>query len=786
MKNRQNGAALVQAVFEHGVHQRDLRRILDELSQQDRESLLAGMGELLRRVWVLTEVSTKVSDTLSLDALLPHLMEIVAEALGAERSTLFLFDPETEQLHSRVVVGGDVNTIQIPSNAGIAGAVFSTERSEIVNDAYADPRFNASVDRRTGFHTRNILAAPIIRKGQAIGVAQVLNKCNDDFTQDDLKLLEVLMRQAASVLENAQLYERVARARREEAKLLEVTNAIASELQLDPLLRKIIGAATEMLDAERSTLFMFDPESDELWSRIAEGLEVKEIRIPSTSGIAGACFTSGKVINIPDAYQDPRFNPDLDRKTGFRTHNLLTIPVFTKNREKIAVIQVLNKRGGAFDAFDEKRLMAFSAQAAIALENARLFEDVLNARNYNESILKSMSNGVITLDRRQCVAKVNDAVLRLLKWDPEKVTGRALRELFGERNKWIFDGLQKVISSGTTEVSMDTEICLEDGALISANTSIVPLIDIYDQPIGYMIVIEDITKEKRVKTTMARYMTKDLVDRLLEQGDDALGGQSQVATVLFSDIRDFTSISENLGPKETVSMLNEYFTDMIDVIFSRHGVLDKYIGDAIMALFGTPFPADLDADNAVLVANEMVRELDRFNQERRRRGQATISIGIGISTGEVIAGNIGSPKRMDYTVIGDTVNLAARLESATKYYGVKILLSEFTARALRHDHAIRQIDRIRVKGKKHPVSVYESLEHYDDGPASRSDAFSAFGHGLARYFDRDWKSAETSFAEALAQYPDDVPSRVYLERCRLYQKAPPEHDWDGVWTMQGK
>ena len=278
--NKSEDSKLIQAVFEHRMHQHDLRRILEDLSQQDRGALLASMGELLKRVWMLTEVSTKISDTLSLDTLFPRLMEIIADALDAERATLFLYDPDTSQLHSRVTHGGDVNTIQIPSDAGLAGAVFTSSQPEIVNEPYADPRFNAEVDIQTGFQTRNVLSVPIVHKGKTTGVAQVLNKRHADFDHDDQKLLEVLVRQAASVLENAQLYERVARARREEAKLLEVTNAIASELQLDPLLRKIIGAATEMLDAERSTLFMYDPESDELWSRIAEGLEVKEIRIP--------------------------------------------------------------------------------------------------------------------------------------------------------------------------------------------------------------------------------------------------------------------------------------------------------------------------------------------------------------------------------------------------------------------------------------------------------------------------------------------------------------------------
>ncbi len=779
---------LVKSVFEHRLKQADLDRILAALSRTDRDELLVKMGDLLRRMSALVEVSSKLNDTLALDVLLPRLIEIVTDTLNAERSTLFLHDAETDELFSRVAQGESIGEIRIPAGAGIAGSVFRAGKGEIIADAYADPRFNQEVDRRTGYRTRNILCTPVWHKGRSIGVTQVLNKRDGAFDGEDMRLLVALTSQAAAALENAHLYERVEKARREEAQLLEVTSAIASELQIETLLGKVISATTDMLEADRSTLFMHDSEHDQLWSRIAEGIAVKEIRFPATAGIAGACFSSRQAINIPDAYADPRFNSDVDRKTGYRTRSILCMPVVNKQGTPLAVIQVLNKRGGPFGSTDEKRLKAFTAQIAIALENARLFEDVLNERNYNESILKSLSNGVLTLDAEQHLIKANEAALRLFDWRLDEVIEQPIATLLPEpENAWVLDALAKTVASGEVDIAVDAGLRLRGGGTASVNFSTVPLIDVNDRAIGYMLVMEDITREKRVKATMARYMTKEVADKLLESGEEALGGTAQVASVLFSDIRRFTTISEELGARETVSMLNEYFTDMIDVVFSHGGILDKYIGDALMALFGTPFPGERDADNAVRTANDMLSVLTQLNQRRRLQNKPPIEIGIGISTGELVAGNIGSPKRMDYTVIGDTVNLAARLESATKYYGVPILLSELTAASLVDPWRLRQVDLIRVKGRVEPVAVYECLDHHTPDSFPRmEETLGAYECGLELYRRTDWHGAIDAFEQALAYYPGEALARLYLERCRHYLEHPPPADWGGVWTMAHK
>ena len=349
------------------------------------------------------------------------------------------------------------------------------------------------------------------------------------------------------------------------------------------------------------------------------------------------------------------------------------------------------------------------------------------------------------------------------------------------------EAVERVEQTGDSALSVDAGITLADGETLSVNMTAVPLIDGNQDAIGTMLILEDISAEKRVKSAMARYMSKEVVDQLLEAGEDQLGGKDQKISVLFSDVRSFTTISEALGARATVSMLNEYFATMVDVIFNNGGILDKYIGDAIMALFGAPFSGAHDADNAVTVANQMLLALHELNASRARSGRPALDIGVGLSTGNVIVGNIGSPKRMEYTVIGDSVNLASRLEGATKYYGTRILLSESTVQDLTRPFVLREIDFMRVKGKERPVAVYEALDYHSPQSFPRMDeVLDAFKAGLAAYRARDFVAAQRLFSAGAAANSDEKPSRLYLERCRHYLASPPPADWDGVWVLTEK
>lgn len=769
------------------------RRILADTSGIGRAVAAPGADDphlklALSRLLLLAEVADTVTQKLSLDDQLPRLIALITDALDAERATLFLLDPDAGELFSRVIRGEDVAEIRIPQSRGIAGSVFTTGVPEIIDDAYRDPRFNPEVDRRTGYRTRNMLCAPLCdNSGRVIGVTQVLNKRADGFNESDLALLEAINRQAASALSQAQLVERLERARREEAEILAITEAISSELNLDPLLARIAHATSALLDAERSTIFLYDAAKDELWSRVAEGAGQAQIRIPANAGLAGAAFAGGEVLDIPDAYADPRFNPEVDRRTGFRTRNVLAMPVFGRLGERLGVVQVLNKRGGAFSPVDIRRLKAFCAGIAIAVHNARLFSDVLALKNYNEGILKSLSNGVVTLDRQFAIVKLNEAAQHILGMSEEALVGRPATQAFGNRNAWIIRSLDYVARIGGSDYHADTDLFRPDDSVAAVNLTTAPFLDIDGKPDGYMLVLEDLTREKRVRNTMARYMAKEVVDRLLAGGDDVLQGQALVATVLFSDIRRFTTLSETMAPRDTVAMLNDYFSEMVEVVFTHGGMLDKYIGDALMAIFGAPVVGAADADNALAVAGDMIRALWRFNGRRAKRGLEPIEIGVGLATGEMLAGSIGSTRRMEYTVIGDTVNLAARLESANKYYGTSVLLPAATAEAIKASAVLRRLDLIQAKGTTRPTWVYESLGHHDAQSFPRLPALiAAYEAGLDCYQRRDWRQASRHFADALEFAPQDRPSRIFADRCRYCRMHPPPENWNGVWVMEQK
>jgi len=491
-------------------------------------------------------------------------------------------------------------------------------------------------------------------------------------------------------------------------------------------------------------------------------------------------------VNIPHAYADLRFNPAFDKETGFFTRSILCVPITNNNGDIIGVTQVLNKRGGPFTEEDEQRLKAFTAQVAIALENAKLFDDVQNMKNYSEGMLESMSNVGITLDEDNKVVTCNAAGFRIMGTSADDVIGKTAEEYFLEDSAWIVDKVRDVQESQQPEVVMDRAMSF-NGENHSVNATILPLVSVENETLlGTLIMLEDISTEKRMKSTMARYMDPSLSERLMAGGVDLLGGIETMATVLFSDVRGFTTLTESLGAQGTVGLLNEYFTEMVECINAQGGMLDKYIGDAIMAAFGVPVEHDDDEDRAVRAAISMLVRLKEWNEERTSRGQDPVDIGIGLNTDLIVSGNIGSPTRMNYTLIGDGVNLAARLESACKQYQAKLLISEYTFKKLKGTYRIRDIDDVIVVGKTQPVRVYEVLD-YHDGSAfpNLMEVVGHFKEGRQHFSAGSWDLAMSSFRKALAAHPEDKLSNIYVERCE-FMKANPPDDWDGVWRLDSK
>jgi adenylate cyclase len=407
-------------------------------------------------------------------------------------------------------------------------------------------------------------------------------------------------------------------------------------------------------------------------------------------------------------------------------------------------------------------------------------------KNYNESMLESMSNGLITLDENERIATCNAAGLRILKVHAGDILHKPVSEFFAGDNVWVLEKLGQVAESGQQQTSMDASLQVADESL-SVNLTVQPLLDAEQKHIGSMFVIEDISSEKRIKSTMSRYMDPGIADRLVAAGAEVLGGKNVECTVLFSDIRDFTTLTEQLGAQGTVALLNEYFTLMVDCIQKEYGMLDKFIGDAIMAAFGIPESHEDDADRAVRAAIDMIKTLETWNRQRIGEGKLPVNIGIGLNTDNVVSGNIGSNKRMDFTIIGDGVNLASRMESACKQYGTKILASEFTVSKLMGTYRKREIDLVVVKGKTEPVSIYEILAfHTKDSFPGIGEVMGLFKDGLDAYRARKWDASIRLFGECLAINPNDKPSQLYIGRAEHLKANPPPDDWSGVCIMDTK
>jgi adenylate cyclase len=303
---------------------------------------------------------------------------------------------------------------------------------------------------------------------------------------------------------------------------------------------------------------------------------------------------------------------------------------------------------------------------------------------------------------------------------------------------------------------------------------------------SFRMIFEEREKRK-IRKTFSQYLSPGVI-ALIERDPRKYirpGGEMKDLTVMFSDIRGFTTISEGLTPDELVRLLNEYLGKMTDIIFANQGTLDKYIGDAIMAFWGSPYPQMDHAPRGCACALQMVRGLAKLNEKWKAEGRPPIAIGVGLNTGPVNVGNMGSDKRLAWTVMGDNVNLASRLEGITKQYHTQIVISEGTYRQVADQFVCRELDKIRVKGKNQPVNIYELLDVAAEKKKYAS-LLTGFEHAMAAYRAQDWRAAVASFEQLLATHPGDGPSQVFLERAREFSENAPEADWDGVYVMKTK
>lgn len=303
---------------------------------------------------------------------------------------------------------------------------------------------------------------------------------------------------------------------------------------------------------------------------------------------------------------------------------------------------------------------------------------------------------------------------------------------------------------------------------------------------SYISIVEG--KEKRfIRGALSKYLSPVVVDELVADPSRLkLGGEKRHLSILFSDIEGFTTLSESMQPEGLVALLNEYLDEMADIVMREGGTLDKYIGDAIMALYGAPTSLPDHATRACRTALRMQRRLDQLNEVWGETDRPALAMRIGVNTGWPVVGNIGGDKRFDYTALGDAVNLAARLEPACKTYGVSTMISGATREAAGPAIITRELELLAVYGKEEPVAVYELVALAGEELGAKAELISLFEQGLAAYRNRDFELATPYFQAAAEIDPMDGPSLLYLERCRNFIVNPPPAEWDGVERRQVK
>ena len=292
-------------------------------------------------------------------------------------------------------------------------------------------------------------------------------------------------------------------------------------------------------------------------------------------------------------------------------------------------------------------------------------------------------------------------------------------------------------------------------------------------------------REQKIRNIFQKYVPKDVIDRFFQNPESMLVGENRILSVLFSDIRSFTTISEKMAPADLVNSLNRYFNVMVDIIMDKGGIVDKYIGDAIMAFFGAPVKHENDALRSLVAGLEMTEALANFNESQKAAGAPEFQIGVGINFGEVTVGNIGTEKKMDYTVIGDMVNLASRLEGLTKQYHQRLIISENLFEQVNGKDGInyRLLDSVAVKGKTKGVKIYSARRAL---VAAEKEAWDMHNAAMEEYYRRGFGKAARLFDEVGRRLPGDFASQQLRDRCLLYEKDPPEQRWDGVEVMKTK
>ncbi len=510
--------------------------------------------------------------------------------------------------------------------------------------------------------------------------------------------------------------------------LYDVSQVINSTLDLEELLNLAIDLVIEVTRAERGFVMLVDEATGDLVFKVARNMDRETIAGPAfeiSRSIVNRVAEEGTPVLSTNAQADPRFRAQAS-VVSYSLRSVLCVPMTVKEKV-IGVIYVDNRiKTGVFSQEDRDLLAAFANQAAIAMENARLFEsvkqkmnEIATMKNYMDNIFASIASGVITTDIADRVTTVNRAAESILEVTDVEAIGKPYRDFPAfSGDKLLSYLIDRVRTRGERHVGLELQADLPVRGKVSLGLNLSALQDADGETLGVAIVVDDLTEKRqleeerereerekrRIRQVLERYVHPMVVERLLSNPEELkLGGTRRELTILFADIQGFTSLAEKIPPEVLVETLNRYLGIGAEAVLEQGGMLDKFVGDAVMGLFNWPESQEDHPLRAVKAASKMVKDIAAHHQQQRT--DALLNFKVGINVGEAVVGNIGVPQRSDYTAIGDSVNLAKRLQESAQ--PGQILLSQTTYDRVKGSVDVVPLESMKVKGRETPEKVYE-------------------------------------------------------------------------------
>ena len=519
--------------------------------------------------------------------------------------------------------------------------------------------------------------------------------------------------------------------------------ALVSAADPPALWRTLASETARLFDVDRASLYLADADSGDL-SGDEIGCPPGALRAFPSRETARQALAAGRLVR--------------------GRNQSMAVPIIAEG-VPVAALELSGRPGRPFTGAEAHRLAALGVATGLALKTVHSSADLLTLKGYCDAVVQAASDAIIGLDACGRIVGCNAAGLRMLRRRAADVLGKPGRRIFRGDNAWVVEKARRVAATGLAEVAMDAMLRFGRCSL-DVNATILPVADRRTGTTAAIAVLDEVSGQKQARETLSRYLDPRLAGRML-LGEARAPARAIRATLLFCDLRNSTGLAGKLGAHQTLALLNEHFALMEECLRAQGGMIDKFIGDALLATFGVLHGGPDDEDRAVRAALAMTAALCRWNESRAASGLIQVEMGIGINTDVVVAGNVGSSRRMDYTVVGTGVSVAARLEKACKTSGAAILATANTVRRLKGRYAIRPADGLAIPGRAAPIEVFEIIGHLDaQAIAGLQRLLVVFRHAFACKSQGRLADAIAGFSECLSLNPYDRAAASQLDACR--------------------